>query len=320
MELRDARVVVTGGAGAIGSHVVDLLTMEGAQVVVFDCQPAGTVPVNLSDALTTGRVELAWGDVRDAAAVQEVCEGADYVFHLAVARMDQCRAQPELAMEINITGTFNVLQAARAAGVRKVVYASAGAAYGEPRYVPVDEDHPLEPRGVYAASKAAGEHLGAGFWAEHGLPFMALRFFNIYGPRHDHAGNRSQVVPSWLACLEEGSPPRIFGDGSQTMDFVYITDAAQAMLLAARSDRLFGAYNVCRGVETSAARLAEAMISLTGSGLRPVFEHGNGGHVRRRCGSPARAEAELGFRATVGLEEGLRATIAWRREKLCRAA
>jgi UDP-glucose 4-epimerase len=234
--------------------------------------------------------------------------------------MDQCRAQPELAVSVNITGTFNVLQAARATGVRKVVYASAGAAYGEPRYVPVDEDHPLQPRGVYAASKAAGEHLGAGFYAEHGLPFIALRFFNIYGPRHDRPGNRVQVIPGWLACLEEGVPPRIFGDGSQTMDFVYITDAARAMLLAARSDRCFGAYNVCRGVETSAARLAEVMISVMGSGLRPVFENGNVGHVRRRCGSPARAEAELGFRATVGLEEGLRDTIAWRRSEICQAA
>ena len=320
MELKDTLAVVTGGAGAIGSHVVDMLVAEGAHVVAFDCHPDGTVPANLSDALATGRVELAWGDVRDAAVIEEACQGADLVFHLAVAPMDQCRAQPEVAVSVNITGTFNVLQAARAAGVRKVVYASAGAAYGEPLHVPVDEDHPLQPRGVYAASKAAGEHLGAGFYAEHGLPFMALRFFNIYGPRHDRPGNRVQVIPSWLACLEEGVPPRIFGDGSQTMDFVHITDAARAMLLAARSDRSFGAYNVCRGVETSAARLAEVMISVMGSGLRPVFENGNAGHVRRRCGSPARAEAELGFRATVGLEEGLRDTIAWRRSGICQAA
>ena len=319
MELRDARVVVTGGVGAIGSHVVDLLAAEGAHVVAFDCFATGAALDNLTDALATGRVEVARGDLRDAAAVEEVCRGADFVFHLAAARIDQCRARPELALGVNITGTFNVLQAALAAGVQKVVYASAGAAYGEPRYVPVDEEHPLEPRGLYAASKATGEHLGAGFYAEHGVPFMALRFFNIHGPRHDHSGNRSQIIPSWLACLEEGVPPRIFGDGSQTMDFVYITDAARAMLLAARSERSFGAYNVCRGVEISAAHLAEVMIRLMGSELRPVFEQGNGAGVRRRCGSPVRAEAELGFRAEVGLEEGLRATIAWRR-KLCHAA
>jgi len=319
MELSNARVVVTGGAGAIGSHVVDLLAAEGAHVVAFDCFATGAALDNLTDALATGRVEVARGDLRDAAAVEGACRGADFVFNLAAARIDQCRARPELALGVNITGTFNVLQAALAAGVLKVVYASAGAAYGEPRYVPVDEEHPLEPLGLYAASKAAGEHLGVGFHVEHGLPFMALRFFNIHGPRHDHAGNRSQIIPSWLACLEEGTPPRIFGDGSQTMDFVYITDAARAMLLAARSDRSIGAYNVCSGIETSAAHLAEVMIRLTGSELRPVFEQGNGAGVRRRCGSPVRAEAELGFRAEVGLEEGLRATIAWRR-KLCRAA
>jgi UDP-glucose 4-epimerase len=319
VELRDARVVVTGGAGAIGSHVVDLLVAEGADVVVFDCLATGAALDNLKDALTTGLVELVRGDLRDAAAVEQACQGADFVFHLAAARIDQCRARPDLALGVNITGTFNVLQAALGAGVQKVVYASAGAAYGEPRYVPVDEEHPLEPLGLYAASKAAGEHLGVGFHVEHGLPFIALRFFNIYGPRHDHAGNRSQIIPSWLACLEEGKPPRIFGDGSQTMDFVYIADAARAMLVAAQSDRSLGAYNVCRGIETSAAQLADILIDLTGSSLRPVFEQGNGAGVRRRCGSPVRAEAELGFRAEVEIEEGLQATIAWRRA-LCQAA
>jgi UDP-glucose 4-epimerase len=299
--------------------VVDLLAAEGAHVVIFDSLSTGAALDNLKESLATGRVEMVRGDLRDAAALEGACQGADFVFHLAAARIDQCRSRPDLALGVNITGTFNVLQAALDCGVRKVVYASAAAAYGEPRYVPVDEEHPLEPLGLYAASKAAGEHMGVGFHVEHGLPFIALRFFNIYGPRHDHSGNRSQIVPSWLACLEEGKPPRIFGDGSQTMDFVYIGDAARAVVVAAKSERSLGAYNVCRGVETSAAELAGLLVDLMGSSLRPVFEQGNGAGVRRRCGSPVRAEAELGFLAQVGLEEGLRATIAWRKA-LCRAA
>lgn len=314
MELKDARVIVTGGAGAIGSHVVDLLAAEGAHVVAFDSLSTGAGADNLRDALATGRVELAQGDLRDATAVQRACRGADFVFHLAAARIDQCRARPELALEVNIQGTFNVLRAASEAGVRKVVYTSAGAVYGEPRFVPVDEGHPLEPRGLYAASKAASEHLGAGFHTEHGLPFVALRFFNIYGPRHDHPGNRSQIIPSWLACLEDGAPPRIFGDGSQTMDFVFIADAARAVVTAAQSEITYGTYNVCSGDEISAISLADLLIGLSGSTLKPVYEIGEGSHVRRRCGSPAHAEADLGFRTTTRLEEGLLTTITWRKE------
>ncbi len=314
MDLKDARIVVTGGAGAIGSHVVDLLIAEGARVIVFDSLSTGAALENLSGALTPGRVQVVRADLRDAAAVAAACRGADFVFHLAAARIDQCRARPDLALEVNVQGTYNVLRAAAAGRVRKVVYASAGAVYGEPRYVPVDEEHPLEPRGLYAASKAAGEHLGSAFHSEHGLPFIALRFFNIYGPRHDHAWNHSQIIPSWLACLEEGAPPGIFGDGSQTMDFVFIADAARAVILAARSEVTYGVYNVCSGVETSAISLAHLLLRLAGSNLKPVFAPGDASHVRRRYGSPARAEAELGFRARVGLEEGLLTTLAWRKE------
>ncbi len=304
--------LVIGGAGVIGSHVVEALLNEGARVTVFDNLASGRRD-NLAQALGHPGCTLLEGSITDRAALARACREAEYVFHLAVAGMAQCAQNPRLALEVNVVGTWNVLETAAEAGVRKVIFSSAGAVYGQPRYVPVDEDHPLDTRIAYGASKVAGERFLAAFHAERGLAGVALRYFNVYGPRHDHPRNATQIIPRWLARLERGEPPIIFGDGEQTMDFVYIEDVARANLLAAGSDVTEGAFNVASGVETSANELARLLIELTGVPVEPVHQGTDPAHVRRRWAATERAWQALGFRAQVGLREGLTRTLAWRR-------
>jgi UDP-glucose 4-epimerase len=306
------RCLVIGGAGVIGSHVTDALLAEGASVVVLDNLTSGRLD-NLVQALRHAHCTLQEGSITDRAALARACRGVDYVFHLAVAGMAQCAENPRLALEVNVVGTWNVLEAAADAGVQKVIFSSAGAVYGQPRYAPVDEDHPLDTQITYGASKVAGERFLAAFHAERGLAGVALRYFNVYGPRHDHPRNTTQIIPRWLDRLERGEPPVIFGDGEQTMDFVYIEDVARANLLAAQSAAQEGAFNVASGVETSANELAELLIELTGAPVRPVQQGQDMAHVRRRWASVSKAERLLGFRAQVPLREGLRRTIEWRR-------
>ncbi len=298
----------------MGSHVVDALLDEGAFVVIFDNLASGRV-ANLAEALGHPRCTLVQGSIADREHLASACDSADYLFHLAVAGMSACAANPQLALDINVVGTWNVFAAAASAGVKKVVLSSAGAVYGQPRYVPVDEDHPLDTQIAYGASKVAGERFLAAFHAEQGLNGVALRYFNVYGPRHDHARNTTQIIPRWLDRLERGLPPVIFGDGTQTMDFVYIGDVARANLLAARCDAVEGAFNVASGVETSANELAGLLVELSGAAVQPVHEGHDPAHVRRRWASTERARQVLGFGAEVSLRDGLARTIAWRRRQ-----
>lgn len=311
-QIRNHHCLVIGGAGVIGSHVVDALLAAGAQVTVFDNLASGRLD-NLAPALGHPACTLLEGSITDRAALARACRGAEYVFHLAVAGMAQCAQDPRLALEVNVVGTWNVLEAAAEAGVRKVIFSSAGAVYGQPRYVPVDEDHPLDTRIVYGASKVAGERFLAAFHTERGLAGVALRYFNVYGPRHDHPRNTTQIIPRWLDRLDRGEPPIILGDGEQTMDFVYIEDVARANLLAAGSDVTEGAFNVASGVETSANDLARLLIELTGTPVTPVHQGTDPAHVRRRWAATERAWQALGFRAQVDLRDGLTRTLAWRR-------
>lgn len=310
--LDGARCVVVGGAGAIGSHVVDALLVEGAEVVAFD-NLVSSRPGCPDSAFRHPGFTLQEGSIGDRPALARVFADADYVFHLAVAGMAQCARKPRLALEVNVIGTWNVFEAAASAGVKKVVYSSAGAVYGTPRYVPVDEDHPLGTQIAYGASKVAGERFLAAFSTERGLSGVALRYFNVYGPRHDRPDNNTQIIPTWLGRLERGKPPLIFGDGKQTMDFVYIGDVAHANLLAAKSEVRDGAFNVASGVETSANELASLLVQLSEAKTEPLHEGEDQAHVRRRWASTERAARFLSFKAEVDLREGLERTMAWRR-------
>jgi len=311
--LNGARVLVTGGAGTIGSTIVDQLLDAGvAHVTVLDNLVRGR-EANLAGAFETGRVQLVKGDIRDREVVGRVTRGMDVVFHQAAIRITQCAEEPRLALEVLVDGTFNVIEAAVANKVGKVVAASSASVYGLAETFPTSERHHHHNNDTfYGAAKSFNEGMLRSFRAMNGLDYVALRYFNVYGPRMDVHGLYTEVLVRWMERIADGKPPLIFGDGLQTMDFVYTTDIARANLLAATSTVTDGVYNVASGTETSLLGLAEALLEAMDSDL-PV-EHGpdravNG--VTRRLADVRAARHDLGFDATVSLADGLRELVRW---------
>ncbi|MBW4717000.1 NAD-dependent epimerase/dehydratase family protein [Saccharothrix obliqua] len=314
MNLRDARVLITGGAGLIGSTIADQLLDEGVgEIVVLDNLVRGRVE-NLAGPLAAGKVRFVEGDLRDLAAVKSTMDGVDLVFHQAAIRITQCAEEPRLAHDVLATGTFNVLEAAVQANVTKVVAASSASVYGLAEVFPTEENHhAYANRTLYGAAKVYNEGLLRSFNEMYGLDYVGLRYFNVYGPRMDVFGVYTEVLVRWMERIAAGTPPLILGDGSQTMDFVYISDIARANVLAAKSDATDEVFNVASGVETSLAQLADALLEVMGrTDLRP--EHGPERKVNavpRRLASTAAARAKLGFEATVPLHEGLKNLVEW---------
>ena len=311
--MRGRRCLITGGAGLVGSHIADLLVRQSVgEVVVLDNFVRGR-RANLAWALNHGRVRIVEGDIRDRAAVAAAMRGVDVVFHQAALRITQCAEEPRLALEVLVDGTYNVLEAAHAAGVRRVVAASSASVYGMADRFPTGEaHHPYHNRTLYGAAKAFNEGLLRSFNEMFGLDYVALRYFNVYGPRMDVHGVYTEVLIRWMERIACGRPPLIYGDGSQTMDFVYIEDVARANVLAARSDVSDQVFNVASGTETSLLDLARMLLWVMGSDLEP--EHAPERKVNpvpRRLADTAAAEHRLGFRAQVGLEEGLRRLVDW---------
>ena len=312
-ELSGASVLVTGGAGTIGSAIVDQLLDAGvAHVDVLDNLVRGRRD-NLAGALASGRVTLVEGDLRDRDLVHDVVAGKDLVFHQAAIRITQCAEEPRLALEVLVDGTFNVLEAAADRGVDKVIAASSASVYGLAEQFPTSERHHHHNNDTfYGAAKSFNEGMLRSFRAMYGLDYVALRYFNVYGPRMDVHGLYTEVLVRWMERIVDGEPPLIFGDGLQTMDFVFTADIARANLLAAVSTVREGVYNIASGTETSLLGLAEALLQAMGSDL-PVA-HGpdravNG--VARRLADVAAARADLGFTAEIGLTQGLRELVAW---------
>jgi UDP-glucose 4-epimerase len=311
--LRGATVLITGGAGTIGSTIVDqLLAADVAEVRVLDNLVRGRRG-NLRQASADPRLRLVVGDLRDRDLVHDVTHGCDLVFHQAAIRITQCAEEPRLALEVLVDGTFNVLEAAADQRVTKLVAASSASVYGLAEQFPTREDHhPYANDTFYGAAKTFNEGMLRSFRAMRGLDFVALRYFNVYGPRMDVHGLYTEVLIRWMERIAAGRPPLIFGDGAQTMDFVYTTDIARANLLGATSAVRDGVYNVASGVETSLRGLAEALLTVMGSDLG--VEHGperpvNG--VTRRLASTEAAARDLGFSASVGLTAGLTALVHW---------
>jgi UDP-glucose 4-epimerase len=305
--------LVTGGAGTIGSTIVDQLLASGvAEVRVLDNLVRGR-EANLRDVLNDERLKLVIGDIRHIDLVNDITKGCDLVFHQAAIRITQCAEEPRLALEVLVDGTFNVLDAAQQHHVAKVVAASSASAYGLAEQFPTTErHHPYNNDTFYGAAKTFNEGMLKSFRAMYGLDYVALRYFNVYGPRMDIHGLYTEVLIRWMERISAGLPPLIFGDGLQTMDFVYTTDIARANLLAATSKINEGVYNVASGVETSLRGLAKALLTAMGSDLD--VEHGpdrpvNG--VIRRLASTEAASRDLGFTARVRLDEGLRDLVAW---------
>ncbi|WP_309113434.1 NAD-dependent epimerase/dehydratase family protein [Saccharothrix sp.] len=319
MNLRDARVLITGGAGLIGSTIADHLLDEGvAEIVVLDNLVRGRLE-NLAGPLQAGAVKFVEGDLRDTDTVRSTMDGVDLVFHQAAIRITQCAEEPRLAHDVLATGTFNVLEAAVQANVTKVVAASSASVYGLAELFPTRENHhAYGNRTLYGAAKVYNEGLLRSFNEMYGLDYVALRYFNVYGPRMDVFGVYTEVLVRWMERIAAGTPPLILGDGSQTMDFVYSTDIARANVLAAKSDVSDEVFNVASGVETSLAQLADALLEVMGrTDLRP--EHGPERKVNavpRRLASTEAAREKLGFEASVSLHEGLTKLVSWWQSEL----
>jgi UDP-glucose 4-epimerase len=311
--LQGAQVLVTGGAGTIGSTLVDQLLAAGAgHVDVLDNLVRGR-KANLDDALATGRATLVEGDIGDRDLVHDLTRGKDLVCHQAAIRITQCAEEPRLALEVLVDGTFNVVEAAAAAKVGKLVYASSASVYGLAEEFPTPERHHHHHNDtLYGAAKSFNEGLVRSFRAMTGLDYVGLRYFNVYGPRMDVHGLYTEVLVRWMERIADGLPPLIFGDGQQTMDFVCVPDIARANVLAATSPVVEGVFNIASGTETSLLELAEALLRAMGSDLG--VEHGperavNG--VTRRLADIGAARRELGWEPTIDLADGLRMLVEW---------
>jgi UDP-glucose 4-epimerase len=319
IELAGTRALVTGGAGTIGSHVVDQLVRAGAaEVVVLDNMVRGRL-ANLDRALAEGGsvVRVVEGDIRDVATVHELTRGKDVVFHLAALRITQCAEEPRLALESLVDGTFTVLEAAVEHGVRKVVASSSASVYGLAEEFPTTErHHPYNNDTFYGAAKAFNEGMLRSFKAMYDLDYVALRYFNVYGPRMDIHGVYTEVLIRWMERIAAGRPPLILGDGLQTMDFVHVEDIARANLLAAEAEVTDDVFNIAAGEETSLLQLAHHMLAAMDSDLVP--EHGEARKVNavtRRLADVSHARERLGWQAGIGMDEGLRGLVEWWRSE-----
>jgi UDP-glucose 4-epimerase len=311
--MRDKRILITGGAGLIGSHIADLVAEDASEIVVLDNFVRGRRE-NLEAAAAKGRITIVEGDLLDRRLVNEVMAGIDIVFHQAAIRITQCAEEPRLALEVLAEGTFTVLEAAVVAKVSKVIAASSASIYGLATEFPTTElQHPWANDTFYGAAKVFNEGMLRSFHAMYGLDYVALRYFNVYGPRMDIHGLYTEVLIRWMERIEKGQPPLVLGDGRQTMDFVFTTDIARANLRAAESGVTDAVFNIGTSTETSLLELAEALLEVMG---RPdlAVEFGparavNG--VTRRLSSIDAAVQQLGWKPEVDLHSGLRELVAW---------
>lgn len=311
--MKDTCVLVTGGAGLIGSHIADLLVDEGVREIrILDNFVRGRRE-NLATAMASGKVRVIEGDIRDRPVLAEAMAGVDVVFHQAAIRITQCAEEPRLALEVLVDGTFNVLEAAVDAKVRKVVAASSASVYGLAESFPTNESHhPYNNRTLYGAAKVFNEGLLRSFNDMYGLDYVALRYFNVYGPRMDVHGAYTEVLVRWMERIAGGQPPVIFGDGLQTMDFIYVEDIARANILAAKSAATDAVFNVASGRETSLRELATTLMHTMGVDLPVEFGPARRVNpVSRRLADTTAASEGIGFRAEVSLEEGLRRLVDW---------
>jgi UDP-glucose 4-epimerase len=316
MDIRGKKLLVIGGAGLIGSHCVEELAKEDvAEIVVFDNFVRGTNE-NLAGALRDPRVKLfeIGGDICQTDILDNAMKGMDGVIHLAALWLLQCHEFPRAAFDVNIRGTFNVLEACVANGIKRLVYSSSASVYGDAVEEPMTEDHPFNNKNFYGATKICGEAMARAYHHRYGLNYVGLRYMNVYGARQDYRGAYIAVIMRMLDAIDRGEGPTILGDGTEAFDFVAVQDCGRANVCAVKAETTDRFYNVGTGKRTSLKELAEKLIALTGC-EKPISyaPRSQATLVRNRIGSPKRATADIGFEAKVSLEEGLRELIAWRK-------
>lgn len=304
-----------GGAGLIGSHMIDqLVKHDVAEIVIYDNFARGSIE-NLENVIGDPRVRIfeAGGDICRTDILNAALKGADGVFHFAALWLLQCHEYPRAAFDVNIAGTFNVLEACVANNIKRLVYSSSASVYGDAVAEPMTEDHPFNNKNFYGATKIAGEAMATAFCHRYGLPLVGLRYMNVYGPRQDYQGAYIAVIMKMLDAIDRGEGPTIFGDGSEAYDFVSVYDCGRVNICAMSADIVARYYNVGSGKRTSLKELAELLLQLTGSNQPIQYKaRGEATLVRNRVGSPIRARDEIGFTADVGLREGLQQLIEWR--------
>jgi UDP-glucose 4-epimerase len=315
MEVNGSKILVIGGAGLIGSHVVEELLKEDVkEVIVYDNFCRGTHE-NLQEALKDPRCKIfdIGGDILQTDILNAAMKGVDGVVHLAALWLLQCYEYPRAAFDVNIRGTFNVLEACVKHNIKRLVYSSSASVYGDAIEEPMTENHPYNNWTFYGATKIAGEHMFKAYHKRYGLEGVGLRYMNVYGPRQDYKGTYIAVIMKILDNLDNGKPPVVYGDGSQAYDFIYVADTARANVCALKSNVPFGFYNVGRGIKTTIKELADLILKITDSNVNIQYEPAGQTFVTNRLGDPLAAEKDLGFRWSVDLEEGLHRLIKWRR-------
>jgi UDP-glucose 4-epimerase len=314
MDIRGKRLVVVGGAGLIGSHTVDaLLRQDVGSVLIYDNFVRGTLD-NLESALRDPRVKIyeVGGDICQTDILASALDGADGVFHFAALWLLQCQDFPRAAFDVNIRGTFNVVEACAAKHVKRLVYSSSASVYGDAVSEPMTEDHPFMNTNFYGATKVAGEQMVRAFHHRWGLDYVGLRYMNVYGPRQDYRGAYIAVIMKMLDAIDQGEPLKLYGDGTQAYDFVAVEDCAQANVLAMQASTTDRFYNVGTGVRTSIREVADLLIDITGTKVGIQYLPAGQTFVKNRIGCPKRAQAEIGFTAQLPLRQGLERLIEWR--------
>ncbi len=316
MDVKGKRFLLIGGAGLIGSHTADELLQEDIkELLIYDNFTRGTLR-NINGALKDPRCKVfdAGGDILQTDILDAAMKDIDGVYHFAALWLLQCHEYPRSAFDVNIKGTFNVIDACIKNNVKRLVYSSSASVYGDAVEEPMTENHPYNNTNFYGATKIACEHMCRAYHHRYGLPYVGLRYMNVYGARQDYKGAYIAVIMKILDRLDQGLPPIVFGDGSQAYDFIYVGDCAKANVCAMKSDTLDSFYNVGKGVKTTIKELAELTLEITGSKLQIQYEPSGTTFVKNRVGCPKKAEEEIGFKAGIELKEGLEKLIAWRNE------
>ncbi|MDP3732449.1 MAG: NAD-dependent epimerase/dehydratase family protein [Candidatus Omnitrophota bacterium] len=319
-DLKNKRILITGGAGFVGSFIADQLLDEGTkEIVILDNLIRGSEN-NIRNILSSKKINFVKGDIRDAGLLDKLFSGADYCLHMAALRITHCATEPQEAFSVMYEGTFKVLEACVNNKINKVVLASSASVYGQSDNFPIREDHhPYNNVTLYGAAKMADELMLRSFYHMYGLKFAALRYFNIYGPRMDIYGKYTEVLIRWYNLIKEGRQPLIYGDGKQTMDFIFVEDVARASILALEADADAEVFNIASGIETSLEELCYLLLEVMHSGLKPKYvsisEERNKVEVKRRWADISKSRRMLGFEARVSLKEGLQKLVIWLKEQ-----